>query len=605
MAAANEDASQLDDPSKAMKSSESVEAEFRAVANIVPGVHVSSSRDVTERKRAENALREAEEKYKGIFNNAVEGIFQLYYEGTAQDIIERKRTEALLRESEERYRELFENAKDAIYVHDLAGTYLSVNRAAEKLIGYAREEILGKNFADFFPPEQLKCVRESLCRKLAEQGETTYEAEVIARDGRRVPIEISSRLIYENGSVIGVQGMARDITERKRAEDALRKTEQEQRQVVQYLEVERARLAEAQAVAKVGSWELDLRNNLLTWSDETYRIFGMDRTRFGASYEAFLERVHPDDRAAVNSAYTESVANHRPYAIDHRMQMEAGSIKIVHERCQTYYDDEGKPIRSVGTCQDITQRKQAEDEIKATSDQLRALSAGLRSAREEEGARIARELHDELGSALTSLNWDLEEIDRALAGGDQRDISGLREKIGSMTMLVDATINTVRRISSELRPSRLDDLGLLEAIEWQAQQFQVRTGIFYHSDCSLENVNLNRDQSTAVFRIFQEALTNILRHAGATRFAIAIKQEANDFVLSVSDNGRGITENEMSGPQSLGLLGMRERAHLIGGKVNIAGIKGHGTTITVRVPMASVPFLARAHRAAGSGVSTS
>ena len=894
------------------------------------------ARDITERKRAEQAHREAERKYRGIFENAGEGIFQAtsagqffaanpamarmhgfdspeefihgrngaaklspelkrllkekavvhgfeqqvarkdgseiwislnaravrdargedwYYEGTAQDITDRKRAEDSLRASEERYRELFENAKDAIYVHDLSGNYVSVNRAAEKLIGYPRQAILGKNFADFFSAEQLQRVHQSLCRKLTEHGETTYETEVTARDGRRVPIEISSRLIYENGSAIGVQGMARDITERKRAEDALRKTEQEQRELAQHLEIERARLAEAQAVAKVGSWELDLRNNILTWSDETYRIFEMDRTKFGASYEAFLERVHPEDRDAVDRAYKESIASHQSYAIDHRMLMENGGTKIVHERCHHYYDENGRPIRSVGTCQDITQRKRAEealreseerfskafhsspaalsialledgkllevndsflretgyerdevigrttfeiglwvdpdfrltmtellreqgrladlefkyrrksgevrdgvlsvdlielsgkpcvlgiaqditerkqaeeqlkmreaqlmdaqslahigswewdiaadtvtwsdelyriwgikpedfagtyedvlrrvhpddlerfksavetayrehrpysfehrilradgsigflhsrgavvldenqnpirlfgtgqditerkraeDEIKATNAQLRALSASLRSAREEEGARIARELHDELGSALTSLNWDLEEIDRSLARGVQTDISRVREKISNMSSLVDSTINTIRRISSELRPSILDDLGLVEAIEWQAQQFQLRTGIVYHGDYSLENVNLNREQSTAVFRIFQEALTNILRHAEATRFAVAIGREDGNVVLTVSDNGRGINEDEISGPQSLGLLGMSERAHLIGGTVSIAGIGGHGTAVRVRVPMAQTPVPAQSELLAQSGI---
>ena len=154
-----------------------------------------------------------------------------------------------------------------------------------------------------------------------------------------------------------------------------------------------------------------------------------------------------------------------------------------------------------------------------------------------------------------------------------------------MTTLVDATIDTVRRISSELRPSVLDDLGLLEAIEWQAQQFQTQTGITYQSDCSVEDIDLDREQSTAVFRIFQEALTNILRHAEATRFASTLKLEANNLVLIISDNGKGITANEVSRPQSLGLLGMRERAHLVGGEINITGAKGQGTVITVRVPL--------------------
>jgi len=154
-------------------------------------------------------------------------------------------------------------------------------------------------------------------------------------------------------------------------------------------------------------------------------------------------------------------------------------------------------------------------------------------------------------------------------------------------MRAETAISALRRIASELRPSILDDLGLAPAIEWQAQQFQARTGIVCHFDCSLENVELNEQQSTAVFRILQEALTNVLRHAEATGVDIAIKEEESEFVLTISDNGRGITPGETSGTETLGLLGMRERAHLIGGEVSIAGTEGKGTVVIVRVPVSA------------------
>ena len=165
---------------------------------------------------------------------------QRYVAELEERIAERKRVELALRESEERYRELFENAKDAIYVHDLEGKYLSINRAGEKLSGYSREEIIGHNFKEFVAPEYVRHVRDSFWRKLAQQGETTYEIDVIAKDGRRVPIEISSRAIYENGELVGVQGMARDITERKLAQDALQMFS---RQLIEAQEDERRRIA--------------------------------------------------------------------------------------------------------------------------------------------------------------------------------------------------------------------------------------------------------------------------------------------------------------------------------------------------------------------------
>jgi signal transduction histidine kinase len=244
---------------------------------------------------------------------------------------------------------------------------------------------------------------------------------------------------------------------------------------------------------------------------------------------------------------------------------------------------------------EIAERKQAEADLRITSEQLRALSAQLQSAREEEGTRIAREIHDELGSMLTGLKWDLEEISRMLSTSPgESQLAAMREKLRALIKLTDMSVSTLRRIASELRPSVLDDLGLAAAIEWQAQQFQARTGII--CDCSLENIELSAEQSTAVFRIFQEALTNVVRHAQATRVDIKINKEKGHFVLSVSDNGKGITDGEKSEQHSLGILGMRERAYLIGGEVSITSAEGQGTVVTLRVPIAGHDIVRRMTR---------
>ena len=239
----------------------------------------------------------------------------------------------------------------------------------------------------------------------------------------------------------------------------------------------------------------------------------------------------------------------------------------------------------VAIAQDITKRKRAEERIRATSEQLRALSAKLQSAKEEEDIRIAREIHDELGSMLTSLRWDLERFDKIISEAEEwSQLQALRPKIADMMKLTDNTIGTMRRIASELRPSILDDLGLPEAIEWQAQQFQARTGIACLCNCSLDNIEFEPDKATAIFRIFQEALTNILSHAEATTVDVVARSDDGEFVLTISDNGKGITEDEKSSRLSLGILGMRERAHLIGGKLEISGTNGRGTVLTVRIP---------------------
>jgi PAS domain S-box-containing protein len=239
---------------------------------------------------------------------------------------------------------------------------------------------------------------------------------------------------------------------------------------------------------------------------------------------------------------------------------------------------------SIGFGRDITEQKQWEDRLQASTEQLRALSASIQAAREEERTRIARTIHDELGSAFTSLKWDLESLGQALSKPlDPAEAAALRAKIAAMMKLADSTIYTVRRIAWELRPSVLDDLGLLEAIEWQARQFEARTGIVCQRRGFLDNVIFNQEQATAIFRIFQEALTNILRHANANRVEITMAQDLGEFVLAIRDNGKGITGIEKSG---LGILGMQERARLVGGTIQIHGLEDAGTTISVRVPIA-------------------
>ena len=225
-------------------------------------------------------------------------------------------------------------------------------------------------------------------------------------------------------------------------------------------------------------------------------------------------------------------------------------------------------------------------ELGQANERLRALSGRLQGAREEEGARIGREIHDRIGSALTSLKWDLEGLDRVLAAiQNLPQLAELRRRMVAMIGLTDQTLDIVRRISSELRPSILDDLGLAEAVEWQAKEFHTRTGIPCHYHRSLEDVDLSPGQSTNLFRILQEALTNVLRHAHATTVDIALEKQGGNLVLTIGDNGVGITSAQTSSPDALGLLGMRERARAAGGTIDVGGAGGKGTTVVVQVPL--------------------
>lgn len=222
-----------------------------------------------------------------------------------------------------------------------------------------------------------------------------------------------------------------------------------------------------------------------------------------------------------------------------------------------------------------------EEELRNSREQLRALARHLQSVREEERSRIAREIHDTLGQPLAGLKLDL----AWLAGRLPPDQAPLLEKLRTTLALADSTIRSVRQITTDLRPSLLDDLGLVAAIEWLAQDFQTRTGIGCEFASDQPDLLLPSELSTAVFRICQESLTNVARHAHATRVRLALKAEAGHLLLTVADNGRGITEQEIASQTSVGLLGIREWALLLGGEANFMGQPGEGTTVIVRIPL--------------------
>jgi signal transduction histidine kinase len=212
---------------------------------------------------------------------------------------------------------------------------------------------------------------------------------------------------------------------------------------------------------------------------------------------------------------------------------------------------------------------------------LQALAGNLELAREEERTQIARELHDQLGQALTAMKFDLAWLTNRLGPKDAE----LAQKTKALTGQMDAMIKTVRRISTELRPGMLDDLGLAASIEWQARDFEKRTGIVCDVSVPAEDVSASRSQALALFRIFQEALTNVARHAGAQNIRVNLDATAEALTLQVHDDGRGIAAHEIAGLRSLGLLGMRERAKRLGGAFDIRSVPGDGTILSVSIPI--------------------
>ena len=226
------------------------------------------------------------------------------------------------------------------------------------------------------------------------------------------------------------------------------------------------------------------------------------------------------------------------------------------------------------------ERRRAQERLKKSHEQLRALSVYLQHVREDERIRISRQVHDELGQALTGLKMDL----YWLASRLPKQLRAVRDKTKTMSAHIDSTIQTVRRISTELRPGILDDLGLVAALEWQAAEFQKRNGIKCEVVSEVAEPILEEELNTAFFRIFQESLTNVLRHANATRIDVRLWEEHGNLLMEIRDNGRGISESDWTNTRSIGVLGMRERAALLGGELTITGAPDQGTTVRVRIP---------------------
>jgi PAS domain S-box-containing protein len=273
---------------------------------------------------------------------------------------------------------------------------------------------------------------------------------------------------------------------------------------------------------------------------------------------------------------------HRVDAETVRQRKDGSSLQVSVVRVPVSIPGEG--IAGYAIYGDITATKGAERELQDSLEQLRALAARLHSAREEERSRVAREIHDDLGQALTAIKIDFASLLRDLAEDQGRAAPRSR----SILNLLDRAIQSVRRIGTELRPGILDDLGLVAALEWAAEDFQTRTGTKCEISLPDLDIPLDPERATALFRIFQETLTNVARHAEATRVQGRLCKENGNLILEVGDNGKGISDEQLSGKSSLGILGMRERVLLLGGTLTISSTLGNGTTVRVLIPDSSV-----------------
>ncbi|MCJ7758320.1 MAG: PAS domain-containing protein, partial [Gillisia sp.] len=379
--------------------------------------------------------------------------------------------------------------------------------------------------------------------------------------------EINFNPIYVNAEVVGVACFGRNITEYKKNKEAL----------IDY----NKKLQTAQDIAKLGYWEFNLKTRKLFWSDQVYVIWEKDKEKFDPTLENFIATIHPDDRPEFIQLMKELWKRKKHIDIKYRIVLKNGTLKWIHESGNLIKIGKDQPVHYEGTVQDITSQKQYESQILDANQRLRSLTAHLQTVQEEERINIAREIHDELGQQLTGIKLDASWLKNKTENHFEEE----KERMERLINNINTAINNVRKIATNLRPGILDDLGLEAAIEWHAAQFEEQTGISCWFKTSNVSDNYDKTVNTAVYRIFQEALTNVTRHANASKVIIELYEKNSILVLEVADNGKGIWETEKNKTHSLGITGMKERAYMINGTFSIKKRKEGGTMVKLSVPL--------------------
>lgn len=460
--------------------------------------------------------------------------------------------EIKLRHSEEKFRILFTSSPLGNVLFDETGRIADVNPAFIKMIGLSREQLVNNsiwrilnfsnnfNLKDKFPDSQ------------------KIETYVLDKRGNKTWLKITfSAISLPQTKDDFFLGVVEDITLKKLSEVTLQESELKLRRMVENL--------------PAGAVYLD--DKTFFFNKEVEKITGYRASEI-TSLNDWFNKLYPDNFDLVKNYYSKDRTE------GFRLPRIVEILRKDKEKRQIEFIAHLFSSGEVWILNDITQRVKAEEELLKSRDQLKKLSEHLQVAREEERANIAREVHDDLGQSLTAIKMDLVWLQKNWKV--KEDLAN--EKLDGMLEVINHTIKTIQRIGTVLRPKLLDDLGLISAIEWQTKDFQKRSGIKCRINLINDSINLNSNANLTVFRIFQEALTNIARHSGADSVEIVINSDNKNFILSVSDNGRGIPQSKLESSSSIGIIGMKERADIVGGTVQFITDKNRGTMVLVNIP---------------------
>lgn len=486
------------------------------------------------------------------------------------DLAKRRRAENAVRVKQAYQDLILRSLPVALYSAKSSGDFgaLWVSENIEALAGFSARDFL--NDSSLWAARLHPLDKESALAKFAElPQENTLSMEYRWRtsDGEyrwfRDEAVLTRR---EDGALQEIVGLWTDITAQRKAEELIRR----QADIIDQVE---------ETVITI-----DLNGYVMSWNRGAENLLGYSVDEALGRHISF---VYPlEDRAYLDREVIAPVKTKGTHHVEVRRLTKSGTIRFAQLSLTLQKDGLGVPIGIIGYSMDITDRKRAEEALIDSRNQLEALAVRLQSVREEERTRIALEVHDVLGQALTVLKMDLSWMAKRLGDSTASTrLESLHARVDSALGLIDSTLQSVREIATELRPGVLDQLGLAAAVEWQARTFQERTGIACDTLIRPHRILVSAEQSTALFRIFQEVLTNVVRHAQATTVHVRLEESDDHVSLHVTDDGRGIPEGATTGPQAFGVLGMRLRAQQQGGEFTIHGTPGVGTTVTVRIPL--------------------
>jgi len=503
----------------------------------------------------------------------VEEAGQTWTVAVIRNVSERRRAEGALRQSEQRFRTLFEGMGEGVAIHELCVDernepvdyrIVSVNPAFERHTGLSRSQIEGRLGSEAYGVEPAPFLE--VYSRVALSGQHEFFDTFFAPLSRHFTISVSSP---RRGAFVTVFA---DITERKKGEESLRKVGE--------------RLELALEGAGLGSYDSDIVAGRSAADGRYFATLGYEPGEIDLTLERFEKLIHPDDLPTAKAAYEAHLAGKVPmFMAEYRMRHKGGHWVWVQDKGKVAArDPNGRPLRLLGVHLDITERKRAEIEREELAANVRALSAYLSKIGEELRTRIARELHDRIGQNLAAIALDLDIVRSRLPA---EAMSAAESRLDDAGRIVEQMVHDVRDLMAELRPPLLDEIGLLAALRWYGQQFALRSGVAFQIKGGNSLPRLAPGTETAVFRIAQEALTNVAMHARAQRVSARFSVGKDAVVLVIEDDGGGFDMDALGASgisASWGLLSMRERAQAVGGTTRVESSLGAGTRVTIEVP---------------------